>query len=238
MQRTSSTRARQNSAHTSQPARPPSTTAKETNGNNHITPSEITSAPKNNENKIAKVEDTGNNDAGTRNNGRSVERGSLKREESVNSRPRPPSIATGTRNNGKASKTGTPVAATFAETTRPRSGRNANAPSIGADAPPQKRSHKKGGGIAAAAAKAAADAAKAAAGDGNNSEGAEDEEAADGEPLYCYCQKVSYGEMIGCDRDGCKREWFHLGCVGLDKPPGKNGESCVNHLTEKLLTLR
>jgi len=25
--------------------------------------------------------------------------------------------------------------------------------------------------------------------------------------LYCYCQKQSYGEMIGCDDDGCQFEW-------------------------------
>ncbi|CCM06380.1 uncharacterized protein FIBRA_08639 [Fibroporia radiculosa] len=27
------------------------------------------------------------------------------------------------------------------------------------------------------------------------------------EPRYCYCNQVSYGEMIACDRDGCEREW-------------------------------
>jgi hypothetical protein len=25
--------------------------------------------------------------------------------------------------------------------------------------------------------------------------------------------------MIACDNDDCPREWFHLGCVNLDKPP-------------------
>jgi hypothetical protein len=25
--------------------------------------------------------------------------------------------------------------------------------------------------------------------------------------------------MIACDNDDCPREWFHLGCVHLDKPP-------------------
>ncbi|KAG7530929.1 hypothetical protein FFLO_04707 [Filobasidium floriforme] len=37
--------------------------------------------------------------------------------------------------------------------------------------------------------------------------------------LYCYCQKQSYGEMIGCDDDGCQFEWFHLSCLLLDRPP-------------------
>ncbi|KAK4705789.1 hypothetical protein P7C70_g403, partial [Phenoliferia sp. Uapishka_3] len=39
------------------------------------------------------------------------------------------------------------------------------------------------------------------------------------EPTYCYCEQVSYGEMIGCENDDCAREWFHLGCVGLEKTP-------------------
>lgn len=36
---------------------------------------------------------------------------------------------------------------------------------------------------------------------------------------YCFCNNVSYGDMIGCDDDDCEREWFHLECVGLSKPP-------------------
>jgi hypothetical protein len=27
------------------------------------------------------------------------------------------------------------------------------------------------------------------------------------EPVYCYCQQVSYGEMVGCDNENCAREW-------------------------------
>lgn len=41
----------------------------------------------------------------------------------------------------------------------------------------------------------------------------------DEEPVYCYCQQVSYGEMVGCDGPDCKREWFHLPCIGLSSPP-------------------
>ena len=54
---------------------------------------------------------------------------------------------------------------------------------------------------------------------------------------YCYCENVSYGEMIGCDGTDCVREWvcvfvpspsfpslklyvkFHLACVGLTATP-------------------
>lgn len=35
------------------------------------------------------------------------------------------------------------------------------------------------------------------------------------EPTYCYCKKVSYGEMIACDAPDCPIEWFHYDCVGL-----------------------
>ena len=42
------------------------------------------------------------------------------------------------------------------------------------------------------------------------------------EPLYCTCHEISYGQMIMCDNDACKIEWFHFGCVKLNaKPKGK-----------------
>lgn len=39
------------------------------------------------------------------------------------------------------------------------------------------------------------------------------------EPTYCYCNQVSFGEMVGCDGSDCKREWFHLPCIGFKNPP-------------------
>ncbi|KAF9452802.1 hypothetical protein P691DRAFT_146595 [Macrolepiota fuliginosa MF-IS2] len=39
------------------------------------------------------------------------------------------------------------------------------------------------------------------------------------EPTWCYCNRVSFGEMIGCDDPECKYEWFHLECVGLKEVP-------------------
>ncbi|GAO50164.1 hypothetical protein SAICODRAFT_61994 [Saitoella complicata NRRL Y-17804] len=36
---------------------------------------------------------------------------------------------------------------------------------------------------------------------------------------YCFCNQVSYGEMVACDAKDCPREWFHYGCVGLKAPP-------------------
>lgn len=52
-----------------------------------------------------------------------------------------------------------------------------------------------------------------------------DDEDEDSEPRYCYCNEISFGDMVACDNDACPREWFHLSCVGLTKPPGKNGKS-------------
>ncbi|GKV23257.1 hypothetical protein SLEP1_g33008 [Rubroshorea leprosula] len=42
------------------------------------------------------------------------------------------------------------------------------------------------------------------------------------EPTYCFCNQVSFGEMVACDNPDCKIEWFHFGCVGLkEQPKGK-----------------
>lgn len=47
----------------------------------------------------------------------------------------------------------------------------------------------------------------------------EEPQSPNNEPLYCYCNQVSYGEMVGCDGSDCAREWFHLPCIGLTQPP-------------------
>ncbi|KAI5983849.1 hypothetical protein EDD15DRAFT_2178246 [Pisolithus albus] len=44
------------------------------------------------------------------------------------------------------------------------------------------------------------------------------------ERRYCYCHQVSFGTMIACDNEGCKLEWFHLGCTGLSELPGKKSK--------------
>ncbi|GAA5955787.1 hypothetical protein JCM10213_001745 [Rhodosporidiobolus nylandii] len=46
-------------------------------------------------------------------------------------------------------------------------------------------------------------------------EGEEDQD----KTLYCFCQRVSFGEMIACDAPDCEHEWFHLPCVGLKSIP-------------------
>jgi len=57
-----------------------------------------------------------------------------------------------------------------------------------------------------------------AVGQGQGAHGAE-EEVDPNEPVYCTCQRVSYGQMVGCDNEECSFEWFHLDCVGLVVPP-------------------
>lgn len=61
--------------------------------------------------------------------------------------------------------------------------------------------------------------------EGSSIQGDEEDAEIDGdEPTYCYCNGVSYGEMVGCDADDCEREWFHLECVGLKVAPRSNGK--------------
>ncbi|TFK25983.1 hypothetical protein FA15DRAFT_755443 [Coprinopsis marcescibilis] len=48
-----------------------------------------------------------------------------------------------------------------------------------------------------------------------------EEEFEDGDEdqnLYCFCQKQSYGDMIGCDNPDCPYQWFHISCVGVKTP--------------------
>lgn len=54
---------------------------------------------------------------------------------------------------------------------------------------------------------------------GEGEDGDEGEDGQGDERTYCYCDRVSFGNMIGCDGEDCKREWFHLACVGLENPP-------------------
>ncbi|KAI8990670.1 hypothetical protein BD414DRAFT_484433 [Trametes punicea] len=54
--------------------------------------------------------------------------------------------------------------------------------------------------------------------DGTLSAAEPDGDADDGK-TYCFCDGVSYGEMIACDDEECEREWFHIACVGLTVVP-------------------
>ncbi|KAL8917103.1 MAG: hypothetical protein Q9208_008142 [Pyrenodesmia sp. 3 TL-2023] len=130
---------------------------------------------------------------------------SMKKEDpdittSKSRQDRPRSTSISTRGNDKTSKTATPTRGSFTENQRTR-------PMRGVD--PGKRSHKKGAGLAA-------QMAAAVQGD--------DEGESKGEPLYCYCNQISYGEMVACDMEKCPREWFHLDCLGWNKAPKGTGE--------------
>lgn len=121
----------------------------------------------------------------------------------------------GSTSKGRSSKNSTPVLSTVEpQQSRSRPSRNNN------DSAPAKRSHKKSGSISAAQAAAAATEDEESSREG-------DDEDDEGEPRYCYCNEISFGEMVACDNDACPREWFHLSCVGLTKPPGKNGECMI-----------
>ena len=49
-------------------------------------------------------------------------------------------------------------------------------------------------------------------------DGTYDEEGDDNR-LYCVCHSVSHGDMVACDNDDCRFEWFHWSCVGLTEEP-------------------
>lgn len=153
--------------------------------------------------------------------------------------------------NARASKTSTPVVGSFAESpdpqdtngdatngnkqkrvSRPRMKDHGLHDSLSPKALPPKRSHKKGAGLLAQQSLRRARAAESL--NGALSADAEDQDldemsdvnmdgdGADEDERYCYCDDISYGEMVACDNKNCMREWFHLRCVGLEKAPGKN----------------
>ncbi|KAJ9229929.1 hypothetical protein DTO169E5_8672 [Paecilomyces variotii] len=130
--------------------------------------------------------------------------------------PAPPSAPAA---KGRASKNSTPVATTFSEATQQRS-----RPSRNTDTAGVKRA-KKGLALVQQAAAATEDEESSREGD---------DEDDDGEPRYCYCNEISFGEMVACDNDACPREWFHLSCVGLTKPPGKNVKWYCNECKENM----
>ncbi|KAK7977882.1 Chromatin modification-related protein [Apiospora saccharicola] len=120
-----------------------------------------------------------------------------------------------TTKSGRASKPSTPALGAFPDQARSRSARNAQT-----DKP--KRSHKKGASAQATLAAQAVDE------DAHSSaHGDDDGEIDANEPRYCYCNGVSYGEMVACDADDCEKEWFHLGCVGLKSAPSSSSKFTV-----------
>jgi hypothetical protein len=122
-----------------------------------------------------------------------------------------------TTKSGRASKPSTPAIPSFPEPVRSRSSRAA----LETASNNNKRSHKKGAG--AAAQLLAQQTTEADDSASNVQDDEEDLEVDADEPRYCYCNGISYGEMVGCDADNCEREWFHLDCVGLKVAPKSSG---------------
>ncbi|KAL4888321.1 hypothetical protein BDV59DRAFT_188816 [Aspergillus ambiguus] len=132
--------------------------------------------------------------------------------------------ASGTSNpapKGRSSKTSTPVLATFTEPAQQRV-----RPTRSTDPAPAKRSQKKNGSSVPVVQRAPSEEEESI------HEG--DDEDEEGEPRYCYCNEISFGEMVACDNDACPREWFHLSCVGLTKPPGKNVKWYCNECKDSM----
>ena len=127
--------------------------------------------------------------------------------------------------NGTATPTGTPASSQQATVTNAassitqpaRSGtaplpqRTASAPGVGSQSSSHLGTPTPTGARAGQKRKAAAAFRR----DASVDEGAADEDT----EVYCFCQQVSYGEMVACDNEHCEREWFHLPCVGLTSPP-------------------
>ncbi|OJD40399.1 phd finger domain protein [Diplodia corticola] len=147
---------------------------------------------------------------------------------------------------GRTSKTATPVVGSFPSDVpmaRSRSTRNngsshasseSNAPIASTQS--QKRSHKKGASALQQQANTADDGSSLAgdlSGPDVEEEIADDDEDGDQE-RFCYCNGVSYGEMIGCDNPDCLRQWFHYACVGITKEPNKKAKWYCDDCKEKM----
>ncbi|KAI1311128.1 hypothetical protein F5Y03DRAFT_322009 [Xylaria venustula] len=129
-----------------------------------------------------------------------------------------------TTKSGRASKPSTPALGSFPDAApRSRSSRNTSTTTA-------KRSHKKG-------ASQHAIPTRVVDADANSSGHGDDEGEVEGdEPLYCYCNGVSYGEMVACDANDCEREWFHLECVGLKVAPSTNMKWFCDNCKDRIKT--
>lgn len=145
---------------------------------------------------------------------------SLSEHSSKDTARRRPSTSTSVRNSKPSSKIGTPQTATFDLDSTGRPTSRTGLMTDSGPAPPKRAYGKRASNNKFANSEVAKEQ--------RLHEAADEEEE---EPRYCYCNDFSYGEMVGCDADDCKREWFHLDCVGLARAPSKNGEFCERDLS-------
>ncbi|KAH6900142.1 hypothetical protein B0T10DRAFT_17178 [Thelonectria olida] len=145
-----------------------------------------------------------------------------RKSESV---PPVPQSVTVTTKSGRASKPSTPAQGTFQEASRSRLSRNADS----------NGGHKKNQKKTNSTIHAITSLPRAGESTPKNGQGEDDDGDIDAdEPTYCYCNSVSYGEMVACDADGCPREWFHLECVGLKVAPGSKAKWYCEDCKERL----
>ena len=52
---------------------------------------------------------------------------------------------------------------------------------------------------------------------GDETEGEEDDD--EDEEEYCTCRRPGYGNMVKCNNQSCRYEWFHASCVGITMKP-------------------
>ncbi|ODH47613.1 hypothetical protein GX48_06291 [Paracoccidioides brasiliensis] len=211
------------------PDHPPSSTTTGFNDDNRVGLS--TSATSRPMEPVPKREEAGPNDITNNNNSTKLDIAAATEGPSASQQPK-----------SRSSKNSTPVVSTFAEsaqqlplqrTTRPRGGTSTTTTTTdgvpgtttSSSSTTTKRPHKKGAGLTAAAQQLTA--AAAATEDEDSSRQGDDEED-ETEPRYCYCNQVSFGEMVACDNETCPREWFHLSCVGLSRAPLKSSKWYCN----------
>lgn len=232
--RPTTSRARQNSlqsGHDNGKARPPSSAANKSNGIQPVAQESapVTAVPRASSDSRSVKESSVSNKIEPPEkpeNGRGSTPAPAKKEvkpeehERRKSESIPPTvqtIVTVTTKSGRASKPSTPALAAFQDTPRPRLPRNS-------DSAGNKKSQKKSAPTPQTLVPPS--------GEDDLTSGEGDIDA--DEPTYCYCNSVSYGEMVACDADGCAREWFHLACVGLKVAPAEKSkwycEDCKDRL--------
>jgi inhibitor of growth protein 3 len=86
-----------------------------------------------------------------------------------------------------------------------------------------KRRHKSGGSRASPSTTADDESLASEAGTEDEEMGgmggAEHEEDESDDTKYCFCQRVSFGDMVACDNENCQLQWFHWDCVGIKEEP-------------------
>jgi hypothetical protein len=139
-----------------------------------------------------------------------------------------------TTRTGRVSKTATPMATSFPDTSQPAksrardngNGNGSHASSESGNAQSERmstRDKRRRGDKEAEEARKLAFAEELASENGEEADGEDDEEE-ENEPRYCYCNEVSYGFMVACDNENCARQWFHMRCTGLKEAPASTAK--------------